>query len=154
MTHQKPLYLSGFLSDGLPKIAFSLGFIGIALSVVCLIKGQASAFYFSYLTTFMFFLSISLGGFFFVLIQYLSRAGWSVVLRRIPELLMRNLLLMAILFLPIIFGLNELYHWSHMDAVAHDALLKIKHPYLNSPFFIFRYILYFAIWLGLGHVFF
>ncbi|NQY73690.1 MAG: quinol:cytochrome C oxidoreductase, partial [Candidatus Margulisbacteria bacterium] len=40
------------------------------------------------------------------------------------------------------------------DAVLHDPLLQVKHPYLNQPFFIGRYILYFVIWLGLGHLFF
>ncbi|NQY73663.1 MAG: hypothetical protein HRT90_02765, partial [Candidatus Margulisbacteria bacterium] len=111
MKTQKPEYLSGFLSDGLPKAAFAFGFLGIALSAICLIKGQAQAFYFSYLTVYMFFLSITLGGFFFVIIQHLSRAGWSVTVRRIPEQFMKLLPLMALLFLPILFGLHELYHW-------------------------------------------
>ncbi len=33
------------------------------------------------------------------------------------------------------------------DAVAHDALIAHKSPYLNVPFFYFRMILFFALWI-------
>ncbi len=109
---------------------------------------------FSYLTSFIFFLSITLGALFFVMIQFISRAGWSVVVRRIPELMMTNISLMAVLFVPVLFGLHELYHWTHSDAVAADHVLKGKEPYLNLAFFGVRVLVFFGIWIWLSRKYF
>jgi len=108
---------------------------------------------FSYLTSFIFYTTLSLGALFFVMIQFISRAGWSVVVRRIPELLMKNLSIMALFFIPILFGIHELYHWSHKDKVATDHILQGKVAYLNEPFFILRAVLFFAVWIWLAHKF-
>ena len=45
----------------------------------------------SWLQNYMFVLSISLGAFFFVFIQHLTRAGWSTTVRRVAEILAGNL---------------------------------------------------------------
>jgi hypothetical protein len=55
-----------------------------------------------------------------------------------------------VLFLPLAFGVHELYLWTHPDIVAHDAVLQHKAPYLNLPFFFIRAVLYFAIWSGMA----
>ena len=44
-------------------------------------------FFFAYLVSFAFVLSLALGALFFVLLQHLTRAGWSVVVRRLAEAL-------------------------------------------------------------------
>jgi len=107
----------------------------------------------TYLVSFAFFLSLSLGGLFFVLLQHVTRAGWSVVVRRVAEGLAWNLQLLALLSIPIVLGLHHLYHWSHADAVAHDALLQGKSGFLNPTFFVIRLVIYFAIWIGLARFF-
>lgn len=130
------------------KIGGIAGLVLLALGfVLSLTFGHGvKQFLFSYLTAFCYFLSISLGAFFFVLIHHLSRAGWSVVVRRIAEILAANVSLLIILFIPILFGLGELYHWTHGDIVAQDPILLAKKPYLNVPFFLFRCVVYFALW--------
>jgi hypothetical protein len=60
---------------------------------------------------------------------------------------MRTLPLLLVLFLPLLFGLTNLYEWARPEEVAHDALLQHKHVYLNVPFFVVRVGLYFAVWL-------
>ena len=50
----------------------------------------------------------------------------------------------AILFLPILFGMESLYHWVDKETVAQDALLQTKEPYLNVPFFLIRMVIYFG----------
>ena len=107
---------------------------------------NAEQFFHSYLTSFMFWLSISLGVFFLLMIHYLTGAVWSVVLRRLYENFTITLPYMFILFIPVILGIHELYHWSHQDVVASDALLQKKAAFLNSGFFSIRSFLYFAIW--------
>jgi hypothetical protein len=46
----------------------------------------------------------------------------------------------------VLLGLHDLYEWSHAEAVANDALLQWKAPYLNVPFFLIRAALYFGCW--------
>ena len=75
-----------------------------------------------------------------VLIHHLTHAGWSTVIRRIPENLMANILLMGILIIPLLFGLTELYKWTSVEKVMSDQLLQVKVPYLNIPFLMVSYI--------------
>ncbi len=107
----------------------------------------------AYLAAFVFVLSLSLGGLFFTMIQHLTRAGWSVVIRRLAEGLAANLRWIWILFLPIAIGMltTDLYHWTHPD--PGDTVLAHKAPYLNTTFWIIRAIFYFAVWGGLAHYF-
>ena len=111
-------------------------------------------FYESYLTGYLFNLSILLGSLFFVLILYLTRAGWASCIRRIPELIMNNFLLMALLFVPLIFGFEHLYHWLEPGAAEHDPILKSKTGYLNSIFLYIRLCIYFIVWHKISSYFF
>ncbi|MCZ7587022.1 MAG: hypothetical protein M5R36_28790 [Deltaproteobacteria bacterium] len=133
----------------LPLIAAIVGGLGLAASAG-LGVGQPKQFFFSYLVAFMFGLSFAIGGLFFVLIQFASRAAWSVVVRRVAENAAAAVPVFAVLFLPIAFGAHDLFHWSHAEAVAHDALLAGKSGYLNLPFFFIRAFFYFALWTFLS----
>ncbi|NBV82572.1 quinol:cytochrome C oxidoreductase [bacterium] len=144
--------LTGFLANALPNVAIGLGALGLAATAV-LWKGNAHHTAFSYLFAFLFFLSITIGSLFFVIIQHLARAGWSVVVRRIPETFAMNAWLMAVFFIPVIFGMHELYHWTHPEAVASDHLLAGKAGYLNVKFFLIRAVLFFGIWIAMARFF-
>ncbi len=100
----------------------------------------------TYLVSFAFFLSISLGALFFVLLEHCTRAGWSVVVRRVAEVVAGNVWLMAVLAIPIVLGMDHLYHWTDTAAAAHDPLLAGKVGFLNPGFFLVRLIAYFLIW--------
>jgi hypothetical protein len=54
---------------------------------------------------------------------------------------------MALLFLPIAFGIHHLYEWSHPEVVAADPELQHKSLYLNVPFFLVRAAIYFSAWM-------
>ena len=123
-------------------VAALLGLVGCAL----LGFGNPKQFFFSWLVSFLFFLSLALGGLFFVLIQYASQGGWGIVLRRIGETVFATLPVMAVLFLPIVLGMHHLYSWSVPGAADHDPLLAWKAPFLNVPFFLLRALLYFGCW--------
>lgn len=133
----------------LPMIGVLLGIIGLG-SAWLTSSGHGDRLTFSYLVAFMFWLSFALGGLFFSLVQYATRAGWSVVVRRLGEHVMGTLPVFALLFIPIALGVHDLFHWSHADAVAHDGLLQHKEPYLNSGFFYVRAVIYLAVWTLCG----
>jgi len=135
--------LSG--ADNFGKNLYILGGAAILLTFIGYFV-DTSQFFFSYLVAYVFWVTIGLGALFFVLLHHLTGAVWSVVLRRITETLMKVLPYMVVLFIPVVFGLHDLYHWSHADAVAHDPLLQKKAAYLNVPFFVIRTLIYFAVW--------
>jgi hypothetical protein len=68
------------------------------------------------------------------------------VVRRLGETIFATLPVMAVLFVPLLFGLHDLFEWSHHDVVERDALLQWKAPYLNVPFFLTRAAIYFGCW--------
>jgi hypothetical protein len=127
------------------KPALLVGVIGLIGSIIGFVINQQHFFH-SYLIAYVFWASIMLGALFFTMLHHVSGAVWSTVLRRILENLMNSVPLMAIFFIPIIFGMHDLYHWTHEEALAGDALLQKKAPYLNTPFFIIRTAVYFLIW--------
>jgi len=135
-------------------VAGTIGVLGLLASGYLGYSGggpeNQTRFLQSYLVSFCFFLSITLGGLFFVLVQHVTRAGWSVVVRRFAEGFMANAWLLAVLSLPILFGLERLFPWARADVVAHDPLLQAKEPYLNRAFFLIRVGACFASWILLG----
>lgn len=101
-----------------------------------------------------FYLCLSLGGLFFVIVQHLTRAGWSVVVRRIAELVAANTLVTAILFAPLVIlvlrGDSSLYPWADAEHMHSEPVLAGKAVFLNGKFFALRCVIYFGIWWGLG----
>ncbi len=100
----------------------------------------------SYLVSFVFFMTIVLGGMFFVMLQHLTGSAWSVTMRRVAENVMAAVPAGALLFLPVAFGLHHLYEWAHAEAVAADPVLRSKQPYLNESFFLLRSAAFFVLW--------
>ena len=129
----------------IPVIGVGAAVLGV-LGCAILGAGNPKQFFFSWLVSFLFFLSLAVGALFFVLIQYATQGGWGIVLRRIGETTFATLPVMAALFLPVLFGLHDLYEWTHPGAADHDALLRWKAPYLNVPFFLIRAAVYFGCW--------
>jgi hypothetical protein len=133
------------------KPALIIGIAGIIASIAGYFVDH-SQFFFSYLTGYIFWLTATLGALFFTMLHHLTGADWSVVLRRILETAMMTLPVMAILFIPILLGLYDLYHWSHEDAVLADPILQKKSAYLNPVFFIIRVVVYFTIWIVIARL--
>jgi hypothetical protein len=101
------------------------------------------------------FAGIAVVGMFFVCIQYLSWAGWSSVLKRVPEAFAAFLPIPAAIMI-ILFLLNgaDIFHWLHegiMDPASehYDAVIAGKSWYLNKWFFFLRLVFYFGSWYGL-----
>jgi hypothetical protein len=146
--------------------ALRLKGLGLAAGVVCLavaivwgllIGDDMRRFFHSYLFAFTYFLSIALGALFFVVLHHLVGATWSVVVRRVAEIITGAFpalfVLMLGLALPLLAGSHSLYEWMNSDVVAHDHVLQAKAGYLNAPFFAIRMLIYFAVWMAMSRHF-
>lgn len=104
----------------------------------------------SYLTAFTWALSIGLGALFWVVLQHLVGAKWSTALRRLGELLTATLPVLGILSLPIVvpifLGHDVIYPWANPENLHHEEALAHKAGYLNSGFFLVRFLVYFGFW--------
>ncbi len=150
--------VTGWSRRAIP-LCLSIGTTSLVLAVVlgALAGDGFRSLSFSYAVVFAFFLNIALGSLFFLAIQHITRAGWSVVIRRLAELTGLSVIPLAVLFLPILipvlFGNSPLYEWNHAEVVAHDELLQKKTAYLNTGFFAIRWIVYFTIWAIIARMF-
>jgi hypothetical protein len=123
------------------------GIIGLVLSAAGLFLDR-DHFFHAWLTAWVFWTGFGLGSMGLLLLHNATGGDWGVEIRRILEAAARTLPLSALLFLPLVFGLSDLYLWARPEVVAGDALIRHKAPYLNVPFFLARTAVYFAIWIG------
>jgi len=98
----------------------------------------------AYLIAFLYFLTLALGALFFVMVQHLTGAVWSVTCRRMAENSMATLLAAPVLFLPVALNIPLLYEWSHAGLA--DPILRGKQLYLNPAAFLARAAVYLLIW--------
>lgn len=132
------------------KTFFGIGVVGLIASGVGFFL-DSDQFFFSYLTSYTYFISIALASLILVMIHHVTKSSWGTVLRRIPETFASNLWIWALFFIPVLLGMSNLYQWTNTEYVAADPIMLGKIPYLNEPFFVIRQIIYFAIWGYLGH---
>ena len=109
----------------------------------------------------VFFVGISLVGVLFVALQYVTSAGWSALIKRVPESFGHWLpiggVLMLLLFL---VGHHDIFHWTHSnlyektlaDGTAnptYDPIINGKKGFLNTPFYLARMLIFFGGWCAL-----
>ncbi len=135
--------------ERLLRASLVIGVLGIVASIVLAFFGL-TGFFQSYLYAYLFWFGLSAGCFVLLLVQHLAGGSWGALIRRPLEAGTMVLPLMALLFIPVLFGIGYLYEWSHADVVALNPLLQAKEAWLNVPFFIIRTVLYFAIWLAMA----
>ena len=98
-----------------------------------------------------YFLTLALGAMVFLGIHHVSNAGWSAVLRRVPEAMMTYVPIGAVAMLVVFFGRHSIYVWSTGIAGSNDAM-KMKAAFLNAPFFFARMAAVLAIWCVFGYL--
>ena len=127
-------------------LALIVGLLGLALCAVGWVT-MPKEFFVAYLFAEVFFIGLSLGSLGILMIHHLTGGYWGYGVRRSLEAAVGNLPLLTLLFIPILFGLSELYPWRHPEIVAAHQLLANKLGYLNTAGFILRTVIVFAIWL-------
>ncbi|MBI4510424.1 MAG: hypothetical protein HY698_12375 [Deltaproteobacteria bacterium] len=129
----------------LVSAATALLVVGVLLCVAAALVDK-KRFAFSYLVGFSWVVTTGLGALFFILVQHLTRAGWSVAARRHMEWIATVLPWCVVLFVPILIFRHDLFHHWMGPQAAHDELIQKKAGYLNEPFFFARAALYFLVW--------
>tara|TARA_Y100000994_G_C15643261_1_gene422157 strand:- start:24 stop:1160 length:1137 start_codon:yes stop_codon:yes gene_type:complete len=124
-------------TNNLVRKFFILGVVSTALSYLGYLN-DIEHFYHSYLVSFVFWMTLSLGCMFFVLMHFAMNATWSVGMRRIAETSMSLIPYLCLFFIPLYFGMDILYEWTHH---------KMKQPYLSKDFFLARTLFYFVCWI-------
>jgi hypothetical protein len=130
--------------DALQRIALGVGGLGLIATAIGFVT-NADQFYRSYLLAYVFVLGIPLGCLSLLMVHHLTGGGWGLVIRRTFEAASRTIPVMALLFLPIVFGMHTLYEWTHAEA-ANDPIIAQKAIYLNESGFLIRAVVYFVIW--------
>ena len=102
--------------------------VGIIFLIFCAVGWTTTPreFFISWLFSFIFWIGLALGCLNAAMIHYLTGGRWGFAARRFLEAGFMTLPLMAIFFIPIFFGLHELYPWARPAAVAADKILQQK----------------------------
>jgi len=152
------------------NLSFGLMIIGLIALVLGFVSDSHSAWP-SLLFNTYFFLGISVFAVFFIALQYVAEASWSIVLKRIPEAIISFLPITGIIMMIIVitavlhFGGNHIYHWmetgimdqfiidengNEMENPKYDKIIAGKKAFLNTSFFIIRSIIYIIGWIYFG----
>ncbi len=142
-----PLDLAKWRS--LPTLLIVIG--GVLAAVGAFVNYQE--FNYAWLTAFMFFLSIGLGGLILVILHHLFDAAWSIPIRRTCEHLANLLPVMAVMFIPIAANVlfadskHQIYHWIAMIKSGEtDHSLSSKYPLFTVPSFFMVAVINFVVW--------
>ncbi len=101
----------------------------------------------SYIYAYVYFFALSIGGMGFLMIHHLVSGRWGFITQRFLEAKTRNLWLMAVLFVPILFYM-DMYPWTDPWAKTHlPDIVEKKTTYLNVEFFLYRAAAFWAIFL-------
>lgn len=128
----------------LQGMALGAGAVGIVASAIGYFSGAQEQFFQSYLVSYVFWLSISLGSLALLTLQHMTQGAWGLLVRRVNEASACVIPLLAVLFIPIWLGLGQLFHWTHPE--EGDKILEAKAWYLNEGFYLQRIVVYFVVW--------
>ena len=133
---------------------------GLAIGGVALVATIFAAvsspkdFYLSYLFSFLLVLGLTLGSLGLLMLQHLTGGHWGIIIRRPLEAASRNIWLVLLMFVPIIFGMKTLYiAWLDPEKLKAAPLSAYQQTYLTTGGFLGRAFLYFAIWGALVWLF-
>jgi hypothetical protein len=133
-------------------VASALALLGVlALGLGALVA--PARFFSAYLTAYAYVVTTALGALVFLMICHAMRAGWPTLLRRLIEAMVATLPVLAVLFVPLLFGLRRLYPWLRLETIADERareLVARKLSYLSVPGFVGRTVFYFFTWILVG----
>ncbi len=168
----KPMILSGAVATvGMIISVYLLFFHDDTVANVPMDTLQGR-FAYSWLYALIYFVSLTLGGAFWMILHHLTNSGWGISVRRLMEHLAGVFPWLALLAIPLLFPQVQKHLWEWMNVhralmgegasaygnakqVLHEStnpshhLLYLKSFYMNLPFWLGRMFIYFVV-LGGG----
>jgi len=121
--------------------------IGLIAFVVRLVQNPESA-WISYITNWLFFTSICMGGLLFAVATWIVKAKWNWSVRRVSQSFAAFLPISFLLMLPML-GLGDSYFpWIEMMGI--DPIVSKKEAWLNMPFLVTRSVVMVGLLVGIS----
>ncbi|MFO1498546.1 MAG: hypothetical protein U1G07_09165 [Verrucomicrobiota bacterium] len=139
--------MSGELTRRLTRCrngAFLVGVLGLG---ACLLGATAERrqFFASYLFGYVFWIGLSLGCMAVAMIHHLTGGRWGYPTRRFLEAGFSTMPVVTVLFVPILFGLSDLYPWADPN-LSGRFKLHSRVPYLSPKWFVARAVFCLLLW--------
>ena len=126
--------------------ALIAGVVGIVLSAVGAFLTPAE-FFRAYLTSWLFWFSIAGGSVGVLCLQYITGGEWGLMIRRPLGAASRAVWVIAVLIIPLIFGMKQIFPWADPAWPKFYEVQQQKGFYLNPTLFWIRQAIYFAFLL-------
>ena len=111
-------------------------------------RQDPQAAWISYITNWLYFTSVSMGGLLLAIATWITKAKWNWSMRRVNQSFVAFLPLSFLLVLPMLSLGESYFPWIEM--MASDPVVQNKSAYLNMPFLIARNILGLAALFGVA----
>ncbi|MGH9473838.1 MAG: hypothetical protein ACRD1M_13985, partial [Terriglobales bacterium] len=121
--------------------------IGVVVFLAALAVDPQRAWY-SFLTNYVFFTIMGLGGAFLVALEYVTSATWTVVFRRIPEAASTYLPVAFLLGIVLLLGVPHIYKWAVPGYAG--FITSGKRFWFSMPLYSFRTLFALGIWVLFG----
>ncbi|HYA95339.1 MAG TPA: hypothetical protein VEC95_03610 [Terriglobales bacterium] len=139
--------------ERIQKRSLVIGVLFLAVAAIAaVVAHRPTQFFRAYLLGFMWWVGMSLGCLAVLMMQHVAGGQWGYVIRRPLEAAARMMPLLAVMFLPLIFGIPYLYVWDHRELVQHDAGLRHQLQYLTAPWFVARSVFCLLVWILLAYL--
>jgi hypothetical protein len=131
-------------------VSLLIGLVGLGACLAGALMGVRAA-YSAYLFGYLFWLGLSLGCLEVLMLHHLTGGRWGYPVRRFLEAGAQTIPWMGLLFIPILFGLGELYPWARPAEVAANETLQHKSHYMNPAGYTIRTVVFLVFWSVLAH---
>ena len=121
--------------------------VGLVSFVIRLLQDPQAA-WISYITNWLYFTSVSMGGLLLAIATWITKAKWNWSIRRISQSFVAFLPFSFLLMLPMLSLGESYFPWIEM--MADDPVVQNKAAYLNMPFLITRNVLGLALLFGVA----
>lgn len=141
---------------GLSMLMAIIGLVGLVVTVIGWFTNNPYHALAAYEVGVFTALAMSLGALFFIMVFHSLNAGWSITMRRQFENVAWMLRWVWVMMIPIVVieiaSHGVLLEWLDPHKVESSYLLEAKSPYLNTGFFVVRFLVYGAVWIGLSSI--
>ena len=124
-------------------IAAAIGLIAL-LWAVFITQAPSSRIWANLWMNAIMFLFLGLGALFFWTVNVLGESTWQINIQRILESMSLTIPFAVVLFVIAFPGFSHIFEWTHTEHL--DRVLQEKTAYLNIPFWMIRFAIYFSFW--------